>query len=289
MDGSAASILFMHAGGKFDNVHWIPAGHLEDYADDLLKRGRMSLVVDVAPNSPDLARAIAGSQQAFVIDHHASAARFDGLPNFRINVQNTACGSEMFRQWLVEQGMTKFDELPWKRFTSLIDDHDRWQLKQPMSLEMPRLFAFIGQKEFVGRFYEVEKRFKIYKETYWDEFELKMLQLLNKAQQDRFDYMIKNKFTQRTREWDGREIKIAYIVNGEINCSELLNKYLKVNPDVDLAVQINLDLNKVSLRSIGRVDITKFVAPWGGGGHKDAGGQAIPDGLTSYIIEAVHG
>jgi oligoribonuclease NrnB/cAMP/cGMP phosphodiesterase (DHH superfamily) len=290
MDGSGASILFMHAGGKKENVHWVAAGKFDEHVEDgkvIADPNIPILIVDISPNDEG-ANFLHKRGNFQVIDHHKSAERFAAEPNFLISVGNFACGTEMFRQWLARQDQ-KFDRAPFKRFASLIDDHDRWVRKQPMSIEMPRLFAFIGQKKFVQSFYDVEYRFKEEKESYWFEHEKFLLDELTEGQAMRHEYLIKNKFVKLRRQGlAGDTITIGYIVSAEVNCSELLHSYLNANPDVDIACQINLDIDKVSLRSNGKVDLSKFAKLYNGGGHSDAAGHGLPDGLIKGIIEGMH-
>jgi phosphoesterase RecJ-like protein len=49
---------------------------------------------------------------------------------------------------------------------------------------------------------------------------------------------------------------------------------------------------KVSLRSVGDVDVAAFAKPYGGGGHKHAAGVALPGSLPEVqatILEAARG
>lgn len=291
MDGSASAILFQHAGGLAKNINWVRAGGVDEYLADcavIKDPNKQLLFVDIAPTSDETAIFLTERGNAFVIDHHASAKHFAGRPGFLIDVKNQACGCENFRQWLVRGGMTKFSDKCFRRFTEVIDDHDRWQLKIPFSMELPRFFSFIGQQEFTSRFMNIPERFAEEQDSYWNEFEADMMTILRKEQSRRFHNVMK-RFTVIDRQFKGQTKKFAYVISGEINCSELLNLYLSEHQDVDVAVQMNPDLNKVSLRSNGKVDIVEFVAPWGGGGHKDAGGQQLPDDLTRKVADLVHG
>jgi oligoribonuclease NrnB/cAMP/cGMP phosphodiesterase (DHH superfamily) len=292
MDGSGAAILFMHAGGRAENIYWIRAGNIEDIKDRpaLFDHKKPILFVDTAPTDPELRRFLSERGNFEVLDHHKSAEPFHEEPGWTVSVGNMACGTEMFRQWLAKNVDSKFGTLPFVRLAELIDDHDRWLLRRKMSIEMPRLFAFIGQREFVRRFMDVEDRFSTYKESYWTPFEEEILGLLSRAQEGRFRNLIENRFFHKTMtDHEGQQRLFAYVVSGEVNCSELLHAYLNENPQVDVAVQINLDINKVSLRSNDRVDLSKYCALFGGGGHANSGGHPLrPDGLIWKIIEGTH-
>lgn len=296
MDGSGAAILFRHAGGDPKNVHWIKAGHVEEALDEpVFKDSRVPILfVDIAPGTGNGAAALSQRGNFQVIDHHASAEFLAGCPGFLISQGNTACGTEMFRRWLFANGVEELGRAPYRRFAAVIDDHDRWIMQQPMSIEIPRLFALIGQKEFVERFMDVEGRFAQERDRYWTPAEAEMLELIGKAQADRFKHLCENKFVRRTARLGDREISAAYIVSDEVNCSELLNQYLDLHPEVDMAVQINVGSGKVSLRSKGKADCMEFAQsvkgiPGKGGGHAGAAGHSLPEGLIDLIIRSVHG
>jgi oligoribonuclease NrnB/cAMP/cGMP phosphodiesterase (DHH superfamily) len=290
MDGSGAAILFRHAGGNPKNIHWVKPG----YVDEAIADSKVSqnpnipiLFVDVCPYSEDAVEFLHNRGNFHVIDHHGSAEKYADRPGFVISRGNQACGTEMFRHWLFQGGMKQFGEHEFKRFANIIDDHDRWRLQHPFSIQMPRFFAFTGQQEFVERFMDVKGRFSEEKLSYWTPFEAEVYALIDRTTQRRFLGLM-TKFSQRRIEFDGKKILVAYVVSGEVNCSELLHMYMEENPDVDMAVQINLDYNRLSLRSNGKVNITKFAAQYDGGGSPNSGGHPMPDDLTSKIIELVH-
>lgn len=289
MDGSASALIFLHSGGMKKNIKFVQAGHFDDTFMDsnMSKNDTPCLFVDIAPSTEAVAQLISNRRFAWVIDHHASAVKFSMYPGFHVNVENTACGSESLRQWLVDRGVKKFDTQAWKRFTRIIDDHDRWQLKIPFSLEMPKFFSFVGQQEFITRFMDVETRFAEEKCSYWNPFEAELMVLVDREQTRRFNRDLK-RFVVIEREFDGKKTKIGYVISGEVNNSEMLNIYLKQHPEVDAACQICPDLNKVSLRSNNKLDITSFTAIYGGGGHKNSGGHGLPDELTRKVADLVH-
>ncbi len=294
MDGSATAIMFMHAGGLRKNIRYVSPDKVDETIAEssvFIDPSRQVLFVDVCPASDDALLFLESRGNFDVIDHHASAKRFADRPGFHIDVENSACGCENFRQWLVRGGMAKFDGYPWRRFAQIVDDHDRWILKEPMSIQMPRFFVFTGQQEFVERFMDVEERFNVSRAaetTYWTPAESDILRLIENAQARRFRRVM-DKFWIRPVDFRGKSYTFAYVISGEVNNSELLNAYLKDHPGVDAACQINFDLDKVSLRSNGRLNITEFAMERGGGGHPNSGGYPIPDGIVDKILEALRG
>lgn len=292
MDGSGAAIMFMHAGGKRENIHWVNPGEVdEELADSPAVQDftKQILLVDVCPSNPDTIDFLEQRGNFTVLDHHLTAEKWADKPGFIISVGNLACGTEMFRRWLSHGGMEKFDHFPYRKLAELIDDHDRWVLKTKFSIEMPRFFAFAGQQEFTERFYDVYKRFDTERESYWTDSEVDTMKIIQNAQ-DRRWRRVMQRFQVRPVLFDGEVKMVAYVISGEVNCSELLNKYLKDHPEVDAAVQLNFDTNKVSIRSVGdKFHSADFCGMFAGGGHKNAAGHPIPEGMVEDIIRRLHG
>jgi oligoribonuclease NrnB/cAMP/cGMP phosphodiesterase (DHH superfamily) len=292
MDGSASAILFCHAGGSMDRVHWVPAGHVEqfmfDYSHMLQTTDTPVLLVDIAPTDIPFAKFLADRGNSYIIDHHASNLQLNGLhPDFFVDPTNAACGSENFRQWLVKKGHLKFRQDHFVRFCTLVDDHDRWIRKYPFSLEMPKFFSFVGQPDFVKRFMNVAERFRYERNSYWNEFEQDLMQLVNRVQNERYENLM-DKFQVLHRNFCGKMVKVGYIITDEVNNSELLHKYLVEHPDVDVSCQISYGLQKVAMRSNDRVDVGAWCKQYGGGGHKNAAGHPLPKGQIFDIIRGMH-
>jgi oligoribonuclease NrnB/cAMP/cGMP phosphodiesterase (DHH superfamily) len=291
MDGSASAILFMWAGGKRANVHWINAGMV----DELMQRSSAVfdpeipiLLVDISP-SVDFARFLVARGNVWIIDHHKTAEPLSGMsPNFVVDVENTACGCENFRRWLVSKGYPEMADGCYQRFTRIIDDHDRWQGKIPFALELAKFLAFVGQKDFVDRMMNVPERFSSEREDYWTDFERDMMRLVARIQERKFRATFE-KMQVQTRVMLGRQVTAAYVISDEVNNSEMLNLYLKEHPEVDVAIQISFGLQKVSLRSIDKVDVAEVAKQFGGGGHRNAAGHPLPKGMIAEIIDEVHG
>lgn len=312
MDGSATAVLFLHAGGKRENIHYSKAGHVEEAWEDsgLATKTDPVLVVDLSPSTHELADFFASRHATYVLDHHKTAERFHLLPGFTISVGNEACGCELFRRWLVNMDIVsvnekktkmgketlslagtheRFDADCYRRFIGIIDDHDRWILKIPFSLKLPVFFSFVGQKDFVERFMNVFGRFHEERESYWTPFEQDLLNIIQKRQDSHFRKLL-TKFRIRERQFQGRTIKVGYLVDGVINNSELLHLYLDQHPEVDVACQINLDLDKVSFRSRkDGVDVSALATEFGGGGSYCASGHSIDPGVIDAVIGATHG
>lgn len=303
MDGSASAILFRHAGGKKENTHWVPAGR----ADDVLSKSTAIndsnipiLLVDISPSTVEFARFLVARGNVWIIDHHKTATFLNGMhPNFFVDEANEACGCENFRRFLVAcdigprfNGVMNvvpgFNDDHYKRFTRIIDDHDRWQLKIPFSIELPKFFAFVGQKDFVERMMNLQERFAIEKDSYWTPFEADLMAIIRRVQESKYRSAFE-KMQVVPRRFLGKDVTAAYLISDEVNNSEMLNLYLTEHPEVDVAIQISFGLQKVSMRSNGQIDVAELCKQYGGGGHKSAAGHPLPKGMIAEIIGGVHG
>lgn len=306
-DGSASAILFRHAGGKKQNIYWVAAGRAEA---EMRRSGPINdpsvpiLMVDISPGSVEFARYLVARGNVWIIDHHQTATYLNGMhPNFFVDEKNEACGCENFRRWLVRHGIVPirdfmehdtpdytFNSEHYLKLTLYIDDHDRWQHKYPWSMEIAKFFSFVGQKDFVERFMNLDDRFAqntIKRDNYWTPFEKDLMKLLCRIQESRYHSAFE-KMQVKRRNFLGRETTAAYIISDEVNNSEMLNLYLQEHPEVDVAIQISFGLQKVALRSNDRIDVAQIAQQFGGGGHKNAAGHPLPKGLIAEIIDDVH-
>jgi oligoribonuclease NrnB/cAMP/cGMP phosphodiesterase (DHH superfamily) len=291
MDGSASAILFRHAGGKQQNIHWVPAGRVDEaFAKSSIVNDPNIpiLIVDISP-TPKFASFLVARGNVWIIDHHKTATFLNEMhPNFFVDEKNEACGSKNFRYWLIKKGYgDKIGGDAFRRFVDLVDDHDRWQLKKPFSLEMPKFFAFTGQKDFTERFFNIETRFTEEKDSYWTPFESDLMAMLTKIQEHRYRSAFE-KMQIVDRHIFGRTVKVAYIIIDEVNNSEMLMLYLNEHPEIDMAAQISFGLQKVALRSNGKVDCSRLAQQYGGGGHANAAGHPLPKGLIQEILGVMH-
>lgn len=291
MDGSACSILFQRAGGRKENVHYIVAGRVDNFfADQWEPRWDTvpMIMVDVAPTNPIVVDFLTHRSETVVIDHHATSTPLAGKPNFLIDVKNDACGCENFRRWLVRNHFDQFNETWFRRFTSLVDDHDRWQLQDPESLNLAKLLGFLGQKDFVERFINVESRFAAHMSAPWTDFEKDLIALINRRQTIQYKSLL-NKMQVLEKHIEGRTVKVGYVISDEVNNSEMLNYCLEQKPEIEVAVQVNFGLQKVAMRSRKNgVDVSKLCHQFGGGGHCTASAHPLPHGLIKEILERMH-
>ena len=108
MDGSAAAIMFMHAGGLKKNIRYVTPDKVDECIAEssvFKNPSNQVLFVDVCPHSDDAYDYLERRGNFTVIDHHKSGVKFAGRPGFLIDVDNKACGSENFRLWLAVRAL----------------------------------------------------------------------------------------------------------------------------------------------------------------------------------------
>lgn len=113
------------------------------------------------------------------------------------------------------------------------------------------------------------------------------MKLLRRVQEQRYRGILQ-KFQIREKQWEGRKLRIGYVISAEVNNSELLNMYLEQHPDVDVACQLNFDLQKVAYRGRGDVDLSRYCSQRGGGGHAAAAGHPFPEGMLLGNIDEIN-
>ena len=288
MDGSGAAIMFMRAGGKEENVRYIPAGTLERFIkEDLDSLGdKFIIIADVGlSNGPHLERyadILEKRGNVALMDHHITSI---GLKSRTwADVRQDICGCEMMRQYLVDSKF-QYDRLHDRDLTMLIQDHDLWLEKNPRSKDLASYCVFFGQDVFVKNF--VDRNIQAGPFTANEEL---MLAALIKRRDIVIDAVIRKAIIKNVQYNETEDtVKVAYVVTSEMNVSLLLDTLLKRHPEAEVACQINFDRGTVSFRSRSGFDVSQMATYFGGGGHKAAAGHRIPDQIVKDILEQLHG
>lgn len=280
MDGCGCAIMFMRCGGLRENIKFIPAGTVEKFIDHGLEMfdGKFVIFADVGLNVHGSEKYVGILQKrgdVAMLDHHSTSTHLRSID--WCDVRQEHCGTELLRQYL---GLNDVNS---KRLASLIDDHDRWLLKEPNSQEMASFQNFVGQEEFINRF--------LHRDLTQDVFtpiELEIMELMVRRRDELMDDVLSRVIVREFRCAD-QKLTLGYVVSSEPNCSLLLDKMLRQRSDINVAVQINLEKGSVSLRSKDGTDVATIAAYFGGGGHKAAAGHRIPSLLWKLIIDEIHG
>jgi len=289
MDGSGCTIMFLRAGGKLENVHFVGAGMVERFIKrDLPKFGdKFVIFADIGLSGPDDGESFSSSQTKYadilekrgnciLIDHHITSEHLKSRS--WCDVRQEFCGTELLRQYLGLEDESS------KALAILIQDHDLWLMKDPRSVELAAFTVFVGQDIFVERFLnrDVSKEF-------FTPLEAEMMAIMIRRRDQFIAAAIKKVVIKDVTWGNGNIAKVGYIVSPEMNVSLLLDTLLTQHTELDVGCQINFEKGAVSLRSRRGYDVSEMAKYFGGGGHKAASGHKISDTFVNDIIEDIHG
>lgn len=293
MDGAGCAIMFLASGGKRENVHFIAAGTLSKFIkkDPLWKSDRFIIFADVGLNVNEAGYTDTMEKRGncVVVDHHSTSRHMESREWTYIDMD--ACGSELLRRYLVLHGFM-FDHHPlldsYRKLANIIDDFDRFVMKDQRSDDMSMLMTFYGQQKFIDKFQRPYLRFQ--DENFWTELENEILPILTRKRREAIDKILKRVKVRdvTVEEFFHFPVRIAYVVTGDPNISMLLDEVLRSNPDCMMACSIDPDRTSVSLRSRGEFDVSEFAGLFGGGGHKQAAGHHMNMSLFDELVDGVH-
>lgn len=282
MDGSGCAIMFLRAGGKKENIFYVAAGMTDRFMKKDFEQFAGSKFVifgDIGfseeSSYPDL---LEKRGSCVLLDHHKTALH---LSDRRwCDVRMDACGTELVRRYLVLEDPSS------KALAALIMDHDIWLRKDPNSERLASFTVFAGQDVFVERFLDRDVTERVFTKT-----EEEMMRMVEHRRDGIIDQLLK-KTQVREVAWHNQEghrrlARVGYVISSVMDTSLFLDRMCSVY-DIDIACQINVERNSVSLRSRNGYDVSEFAAAFGGGGHKAASGHRLAEGIVDDILSQVH-
>jgi len=279
MDGSGCAIMFVRAGGLRENIRYCAAGMTERFIKEDLPglAGKFIIFADIGLSGPNQARyadELEKRGDVVLIDHHNTSLGLKDRSWCTIRMES--CGTELLRQYL------QLEDESSKALAILIQDHDLWLGKNPLSMDLAAFTVFAGQDVFVDRFLDRDVRNGVF-----NELETELMKIVTRRRDQFIQILCKKAFVKDVTYGD-KIAKIGYIVSSEMNVSLLLDTLLKQRPEIDIACQINFDKNSASMRSRG-YDVSEFAKYFGGGGHVRASGHRLSDQLIQDLVNEIHG
>lgn len=289
LDGSGCSVMFLAAGGKKENIRYVAAGQVERFIKDerVLGQDKFLIFADVGLNLPKYADLLERRGRCVILDHHKTSLHLVGRD--WCNIEMDACGTELLRRYLVDGRLMKEQMSDaYRKFSAIVDDHDRWFRNDPRSSDLAQLMLFYGQERFVEKFKRPELRF--IDEGFWTIEENSLLPILTEQRNESIKYALKRvqKKEVSLPQYFSLPVKVAYLISSNKNVSLLLDEVLVHNTDCQIAAQVDFDRNMVSLRSRGDFDVAEFAAIFGGGGHRAAAGHSLQKWVSSDILDDIH-
>ena len=255
-DGFASAWV---AWKKFKNkAEYIPLNYQDIF--DYNVKGKKIYFLDVIPNRKILEKLKKSGCEIVIIDHHLSAKK---------NLDLVSPGSFIMRLDMKHSAAV----LTWKYFFPekkipkillYVEDMDLWNLKKRFSRE---IVASISLSDFDP------KEWNRFAHDIEDSKKRKKYISRGKELIKHEDEMIKE-IVQKAKKIKMGEIK-TLVVNSSILISEIGDVLIKRLPPMAIIWFEAGDVKRISLRSNGKVDVSKIAEKYGGGGHKCAAGFAI--------------
>lgn len=284
MDGAGSALVFMRAGGRRENIHFVPAGMLERFVKEapVMNEDRFIIFADIGFNMSHYASRLDKRGNCALLDHHKTSLHMADRPWAQIRMD--ACGTQLMREYLGHL-LVGPDILTCETLSAVIDDHDRWLCQIPASSELAMFMVFVGQQDFIDR-YSNGRQVTGFDDLFTD-FERDLLGVLKRRRDESISHALKH-VIKRDLIVGNQCFRIAYVVSDDPNTSILLNTVLEEMPDVQVAAQLMLGSAKVSLRSRGDFDVSELAKRFGGGGHAAASGHLILQSVIEEFISEVH-
>lgn len=292
-DGTGCALMFLEAGGKLENIHFVSAGKVDDYIkeNNLLDDPRFILMADISVSKEDCIAALEKRGNVLILDHHKTSIEPLGQKSWA-TIDMSACGTELLRRHL------NLNEDYYVDYAAIVDDIDRWvRNKLPWSEDLAEFHRFVGQEEYLKSFYYTGLK-RRHKDTWiFGTFayrhlsswlfpnEQEVLQFVKRRRESKIKEAVE-KVIIRDVEINGELVKIGYTLSkgSDLLAVAMLEKY----PDIEVACFFNLETGSVSLRSRGEFDVTKIASLYGGGGHRASAGHYMPRSLIMEFVEGIH-
>lgn len=223
--------------------------------------------------------------KVLVLDHHASREALNKYPFINVISEKDGrkeCATTLFYKYLQET--TNNEILAKKSLVDMVelvrelDTYDFIEEKKDDAFKLGDLYNIYGRENYIENFTNFIKNNNT---LYFTDFENKVLEL-EKMRKERY---IEDKLeTVKKATISGIPVGIVF---AERHRSDLGHAVATRIPDIDIAVIINISRSVSYRAEKDEVDVNILAIPNGGGGHKHAGGSAIPEDLEEKICEYI--
>lgn len=264
MDGAGCAVLFLVMGGQRKNIRFVGPESVGKVVTELANTysGHL-LFADMSVSTED-AKILDERGDVNLLDHHKTAIHLKKYSWATISAEekDTAAGKACGTLMMWEHYLLQHSELAeYEGMARMIDDHDRWIHKNPMSQKFADLHYLTNGDYFIEKFLD-DSRVKL------NEMNEKILEI-DKLNKD--DYF-KRKMNETTVV-EKYGIKLGLILgNRYISecCHHILNNH---EAELNVLCMIDIEGNKVSLRGKkDGINVSEIAALNGGGGHSSAAG-----------------
>ncbi|MDM5198393.1 oligoribonuclease [Fictibacillus enclensis] len=300
LDGKSCGIVAMLAIGE-ENVETFYCSHeninrrVADYIQLEQHKNTPVYITDIAVNDEvarQLEEEFEDGRKIQLIDHHVTADHFNGYEWGFVEAKKEdgklTSATSLLYEHFIEKGLLK-DGGALKEFVELVRQYDTWEWFENENEDAKRLndlFFLLPQGQFEK---DMIERLKSEEHFRFSQTEETILQL----EEDSRKAYIKKKQRQMAETWDsvyetGSEPYRIGIVHAESHHSELGNELNRENPHLDLIVILNIGGKRAGFRTIyDHVDVSKYAAQFGGGGHPKASGCTLTsEGFQRFVLPA---
>lgn len=208
-------------------------------------------------------------KQLLLLDHHASALENLGDLGYEwIHIDTSQSGALLAYHYFENEIKSKYpnDAANYEVVAKLVSDYDLWEHKYSQSVVLQFYWSKVGNEDFIKRFLQKSSAVFTPEE-----------QSLIKESEDALaeSYQI----ASSNMEWETDSYGRKWILIKSIGLmySLVASRILKENPDAVYCVVMGKK-NNLSFRSTG-FDVKSIAEKLGGGGHPQAAGCSIPEGL----------
>ncbi len=200
-------------------------------------------------------------QELVVLDHHSSAAvELEGLPYAHFDLQKS--GARMaWEYWHPEAAVP--------RIVEYVEDRDLWRWALPQSKEVSLALSLVP--------FDFEL---------WNQLDVEELKIKGGALCDYQENLVDRAVTRA--HWTELEGYRIPVVNSCLFQSEIGDRLCQEYTEAPFAgVYYDKESSQAwSLRSVGDFDVSKVASAFGGGGHRNAAGFALPKREPAAVTES---
>jgi len=218
-----------------------------------------------------------------LIDHHKTSL---WLNDYKwATVDTSKCATYLFYKYLIDGYIYK--EYPLNRiynkdilsvlgnyldFVELTNDYDLYLKKNPLSSDMDMFYKVVGHDAYVNRFLDnPEVRFNLFEQLIIDHGYRKREEYINKV--------------LATMIWttDKNGNFVGFVIADKKYASYIGQKAFETT-SCDYITIIDPVNMEASLRSNGKVDVSKIAEKFGGGGHPNAAGFPLKGNINNKLV-----
>lgn len=223
-------------------------------------------------------------EKIMVFDHHVSNLHLNKYSFIQVvdsTDERKECGTTLFYEYLksicenhilYKQNLITMIEL-----VREVDTYDFTDELKEIAFQFGSLYSIYGRERYIDHFYHSVLNYDVFS---FSEIEKTLIE-------------INEENTNRYIEEKMKRVKIAKILGVTVGIvfaeqnRSLLGHAMAEKLDIDIAIVINVDKSISYRADKENIDVAVLAKPYGGGGHKHAGGSPLPGDLQEKICEYI--